>query len=256
MSYYDTSNTDSIRKRVLEKLKKNPLLMPLEICKLLDLNYTTHGRYVTGIKSRWKSHYQNEKGLISSIHHWTAYTFLYIEGKSRFRHGKDIIKAALAKNWIQTKAKNRWLLWKDPIGRLMWFETGRINLHVKKPGNIGRAFQLFCNAFSFTGLLSDFELEKCLENIRFKGAHYVIETGERLPKLKVELFHRSNGVVVKAGDKSHPTSYELEITYPGWGERNELLFNNLMQLLKGLLPSKLPGDIEEFKKTDRSFYTV
>jgi hypothetical protein len=34
----------------------------------------------------------------------------------------------LGVGWVSSWARNKWLLWKDRLGRLQWFETGRINL--------------------------------------------------------------------------------------------------------------------------------
>lgn len=84
---------------------------------------------------------------------------------------------ALREGWIASKARNKWLLWKDRLGRLQWFETGRVNLYVRRPANLGKAYQLVCNGFSFTGLLTNLEvLEQVLVSVRFKGAHYVFNT--------------------------------------------------------------------------------
>jgi hypothetical protein len=118
------------------------------------------------------------------------------------------------------------------LGRLQWFETGRVNLYVRKPGNLGRACQLVCNGFSFTGLITDLKmLEGILAGVRFKGAHYVFETNQRLPRFVIDLFARSNGVVIKIGDASHPNGIEVVTCYPDWAERNEHLYQELMSML-------------------------
>jgi hypothetical protein len=85
---------------------------------------------------------------------------------------------AVEVGWVETRARNRWLLWRDRLGRLQWFETGRVNLYVRKPVNLGKVYQLVCNGFSFTGLITDIKvLEKILASVRFKRAHYVFPTG-------------------------------------------------------------------------------
>ena len=134
---------------------------------------------------------------------------------------------------MQSKARNRWLLWRDRLGRLQWFETGRVNLFVRAPANLGRAYQLVCNGFSFTGLITDVKvLEQVLSGVRFKGAHYVFPVGVRLPRLTIDLFAESNGVIVKVGDRSHPDSLEFVVTYPDWCERNERLFAQISEVLQ------------------------
>jgi len=140
---------------------------------------------------------------------------------------------ALEVGWVASKARNRWLLWKDKLGRLQWFETGRVNLYVRKPANLGRAYQLVCNGFSFTGLITDVKvLEGVLAGVRFKGAHYVFDTEQRLPRLVIDLFAKSNGVVIKVGDTSHPNAVEVVCCYPDWAERNERMLEEIKDLLR------------------------
>jgi hypothetical protein len=118
------------------------------------------------------------------------------------------------------------------LGRLQWFETGRVNLYVRRPANLGKAYQLVCNGFSFTGLITDVKvLEGVLTGVRFKGAHYVFETEQQLPRLVIDLFSKSNGVVVKVGDASHPNAIEVVSCYPDWAERNERFLDEIRQLL-------------------------
>ncbi|MDH5782080.1 MAG: hypothetical protein OEZ35_00215 [Candidatus Bathyarchaeota archaeon] len=146
---------------------------------------------------------------------------------------------ALEVGWIETRARNRWLLWKDRLGRLQWFETDRVNLYVRKPANLGKAYQLVCNGFSFTGLITDMKvLEQVLQSVRFKGAHFVFDTKERLPYLVIDLFKKSNGVVIKVGDRTHPTGVEVIASYMDWAERNERLAEQLIEVLKQALTPK------------------
>lgn len=134
------------------------------------------------------------------------------------------------------------------LGRLQWFETGRVNLYVCKPANLGRAYQLLCNGFSFTGLITDIKvLEQLLSTVRFKGAHYVFSVGERLPRLTIDLFAKSNGIIIKVGDATHPDAVEVVACYPDWAERNERLFEQLNETLKRLLEPAMP---KRFEKPD------
>jgi hypothetical protein len=117
---------------------------------------------------------------------------------------------------------------------------------VRKPANLGKAYQLVCNGFSFTGLITDVKvLERVLAGVRFKGAHYVFATEERLPRLTIDLFARSNGVVIKVGDASHPNAVEVIAYYPDWAERNERLFEQLNETLKRLFESSVPNKFEK-----------
>jgi len=157
----------------------------------------------------------------------------------------DRVKAVEA-GWLQSRARNRWLLWKDRLGRLQLFETGRVNLYVRKPANLGRAYQLVCNGFSFTGLITDLKvLERMLASVRFKGAHYVFPTEERLPRLTIDLFAKSNGVIIKVGDTSHPSAVEVIATYPDWAERNERVLEQLNDTLGQLFKPAAPKGPEK-----------
>ena len=219
----------SVRHRVFSLLDENPLLTAKPLCKLLGLDYEKHARYVTDLRYKWKHHYRNEGGSKCSMHAWWGWCSVPC-GLDR--------KAAAGAGWRVTRARNRWLLWKDRLGRLQWFETDRVNLYVRKPANLGKAYQLVCNGFSFTGLITDMKaLERVLESVRFEGAHFVFDAQARLPYLVIDLFRRSNGVIIKVGDRTHPTGVEVIAEYMGWAERHERLSQQLLDVLNRLAPS-------------------
>ncbi len=228
--YCNNSNSSSIRQSVFEKLDENPLQTAKSLCKLLDLPYAKYWNYVGGLRHEWKYYHKNEHGSKCSIHAWRGWCHV----------PKSLDRAlALSSGWRLSKARNRWLLWKDRLGRLQWFETGRINLYVCKPASLGKAYQLVCNGFSFTGLLTDIKvLEQVLASVRFKGAHYVFNTDQRLPRLVIDLFAESNGIIVKIGDTSHPNGVEIVSCYPDWAERNESMLGELQSLLRNSLYEK------------------
>lgn len=237
----DNSDSDSIRQQVFSLLDKNPLLTPKPLCKLLGLSYEKYEHYLRNLRTEWKCHYKNERGSKCSTHGWRGWCYLPVS-VDRTR--------AVEVGWVETKARNRWLLWKDQLGRLQWFETGQVNLYVRKPANLGKAYQLICNGFSFTGLITDIKvLENVLASVRFKGAHYVFSTEQRLPRLTIDLFAKSNGVIIKVGDRSHPHAVEVIACYPDWAERNERLFEQLSDTLKRLFEAAAPNNVSE-KKVD------
>ena len=231
--------SESLRSQIADLLNKNPLLTPKPLCKLLGLDYQVHGRYVANARSFWKYHHRNEHGSKCSLHGWRGWCYLptsFID-TDKFCNGTlgGIRTRAVDVGWLASRARNRWLLWKDRLGRLQWFETGRVNVYVRKPANLGRAYQLICNGFSFTGLVTDIKvLEQVLSTVRFKGAHYVFAVGQRLPKLTIDLFQKSNGIVIKVGDDTHPDSLEVLATYPDWAERNERILEQVNDVLKRL----------------------
>lgn len=214
----------SIRQSIFRLLEKNPLLTAKSLCKLLDLSYGRHQAYVNRLKHEWRSNHRNEQvSKCSNVHAWRGWCYVPAEVR------RDL---AVDVGWVCSKAKNRWLLWKDKLGRLQWFETGRVNLYVRRPANSGKAYQLVCNGFSFTGLITDLKvLEKVLASVRFKGAHYVFSTEQRLPRLVIDLFAKSNGIIVKVGDTSHSNAVEVVACYPDWAERNERVLEEIRDLL-------------------------
>ena len=224
----------SIRAAVFELLDKNPLLSARNICRILELDYNYYKRYVWKLKSVWKTLPRNEHGSKCSKHGWRGWTYLPDEIRADQKwHGALRLKA-VHNGWIQSKSRNRFLLFKDRVyGRLEWFETGRVNLQVRSPANRGRALQLLCLGFSHTGLITDLKLlVPMLEAVRFKSAHYIFGTDERLPQLTIDLFRKSNGITIKVGDRSHPHAVEVIAEYPDWAEQNERLFQNVMELLR------------------------
>lgn len=239
-SLNENNESKSIRQQVFKNLDKNPLLTAKPLCTILHLKYKDYGKYLADLKWQWKSHYHKEQGSkCSSVHGWRGWCFVV--------NGLDRVDA-VGFGWILTKARNRWLLWKDKLGRLEWFETDRVNVYVRKPASLGKAYQLVCNAFSFTGLITDMKiLEKVLASVRFKGAHFVFKTGQRLPKLTIELFTKTNGIVIKVGDRTHPSSVEVIATYMDWAERNEALLNQVVAILGGVNRngSGIPNHIQD-----------
>ena len=232
-------NTRSIRQRVFSLPDQNPLLTAKPLCKLLGLHYRDYRNYVTKLRYRWKHYHRNERGSkCSTVHAW--------RGWCSVPAGLDRA-AAVGAGWRLTKARNRWLLWTDRLGRLSWFETNRVNLYVRTPANLGKAYQLVCNGFSFTGLITDMKiLEQVLESVRFKGAHFVFDAKARLPYLVIDLFRKSNGVIIKVGDRTHPTGVEVIAEYMDWAERNERLGEQLLDALNRLARSnRRPESAEE-----------
>jgi hypothetical protein len=229
----------SIRQLVFKALKKNPLLTAKSLAKILDLDYKVYKKYLWALKSTWKTNYRlglGSKAQIKPSFH-NARGWVYVDRLNLDR------ALALEGGWIRSESKNRPLIWKDPkkLGRMEWFETGRVNLFIRSPALKGRVYQLFCNGFSYyVQLITSMQvLSVVLESIRLKAAHAVFDVGEKLPYMVVDLFKGSNGIVFKSGDKTHPTAFEFHFCYPDWGEKNEQLLSQVQDLLKPKAPKKL-----------------
>jgi len=168
---------------------------------------------VSKTKWEWKYYYKNERGSkCSNFHCFKAKGKLEVELSQALRIvvQADWDKKGLGFGWMPSKAKNRFWIWKGKFGRAVWFETGLVGLNVRRPGNLGKAKQLFCDAFVNSGLITDFKvINPVLELIRPKSGHFPYSSGERLPYMVIRDFEQSHGIVIKVGDRTHPDSVEV-----------------------------------------------
>lgn len=224
-------NTETLTTQIKSELEKNPLLTAKKLCIFLALDYDRYGNYVNKVKSVWKYYHENGRGsnCLSDVHCWRGFGYVPL--------GVRVVLPL--DGWVATRARNRMLVFKSGLGRMELFETGRVNLYVRKPATLGKAYQLFCDGFFKTGVISDVKvLETCLKGIRFKSAHFVFETKQRLPSLTISLFDKSNGITVKVGDRSHPNSIEVIAGFMDWAERLERKFDGLFEAKEGFKPLK------------------
>jgi len=134
---------------------------------------------------------------------------------------------------VRTRSRNRYFLRKDKNGRWEWFETRRVKVRVRKPATVGKALQLLANGFFRTVLIFDIRVfSKFVQGLRFKGASATLDVGQRLPYERIEFLKESNGVVVTLGDRSHPTSIEIDFHLPRWGERIEQALESFVKVMK------------------------
>jgi hypothetical protein len=264
-SYCKSSNSNNginIRKRVFDLLEglgsgnqSNPLLTPKQICKLLSLSYKEYHNYVSKTKWEWKYYYKNERGSkCSNFHCFKAKAKLDLPLSSALRQvvGVEIDKFGSGFGWFPSNAKNRFWIWRGKLGRVTWFETGSVRLHVRRPGNLGKAKQLFCDAFFNSGLISDIKvINPVLEGIRPKSGHFPYSSGERLPYMVIRDFEQSHGIVIKVGDRTHPDAVEVIASFSDvWDnalgkleklEKSELRNAEVLAKVSGIL-SKLFDD--------------
>jgi hypothetical protein len=81
-------------------------------------------------------------------------------------------------------------------------------------------------------------MEQVLGGIRQKTAHYVFPVGATLPSVTIDGFRKSNGVVLKVGDRSHPSSVEVIASLPDWAEKMEGKLAEFAEVFSGATPSK------------------
>jgi hypothetical protein len=174
----------------------------------------------------------------------------------------DWKQGGLGFGWVPSKAKNRFWIWKGKFGRAVWFETGLVGLNVLRPGNLGKAKQLFCDAFINTGLVTDFKvLNPVLERIRPKSGHFPYSAGERLPYMVIRDFEQSHGVVIKVGDRTHPDSVEVIASFTDTLddaldkleriEKNEMKSCEALQKITGILSNLFNTDLNKQPETGR-----
>lgn len=218
--------TSSIRQLVFSLLDENQYYSTREICELSNLPYRKYRKYIWVLRHEWKTNRENEQRLQCSIHGWRGWFFVPAGLDSGL---------AVERGWVQTKAKNRWLLWKEPRGRLKWFRTNRVDVWVRKPFSMAKLYQLIANAFLATDLINDARvLEEIQKSVKEKEAHVVIDVGQRLPRLKIRDFEKSHGFIVRLGDSSHPHAVEVELPLPAWAKRIERQVAELKALVKRL----------------------
>ncbi len=205
----------SIKKQVEKLLNENQLLTAKMMCNLLKLDYKKYRQTLTNYRSQWKYNHENERGSKCSSFHcvrWGLWEKITINRGS-----------ALNVGWVLSKARNRFLQFKSVLGRVVWFESGTVRLHVRAPGNEGRAKQLFCDAFFKTGLIGTVEeLERLLGSLFLDSFHTVVKTGQRLPYVHVKDFAGTNGFEFKSGDRTHPHCFPRGTQIVTWNGLEEI----------------------------------
>jgi hypothetical protein len=208
----------SIRKEVFRELDKDPLLTAKNLAKVCHLPYRKYRQYLNNLRYLWKYNHKIEQGSkCSNIHCYKA-SVVFGDGQQPSRVD------ALELGWVLSHASNRFLFFRGKLGRAVWFETGTVVLHVRKPANLGRAKQLFCDGFFKTGLISDIKVFNGLvDRVGIKSLHAPYATSQRLPYLVIDDFVDSHGILIKVGDRSHPSSVEVIAEFRDRFERLEQL---------------------------------
>jgi hypothetical protein len=218
----DNGNTSSIRKQVFKLLDKNPLLTASSMAKMLELTpveYQKQKGYLRKLKADWKRYHVNERGSNGSIRNCPDEVHnAYFEGKVKFGVGKlslDMWKLGLPAGWFPTKSRNGFLIFKGSIG-LGWvrlYRTGTVELFVRKPANDGKCMQLFCDAFTKTGLIDSIRLVEDFQKTLMRRMHATFDTGMKQKYMKITAFSETHKFTFVAGDRTHPTCFEFMFEY-------------------------------------------
>jgi hypothetical protein len=226
------NNVTNLRQQVFQLLDKNPLLTAATISKLLNFTIEEteyYKGYLRKLKYDWKHYHAKQLGSIRCVPDDVHRAFFV--GKLTL----DIGKLDFVSGWLKTKSRNHFRLFRSVLGRVRFFGTGTVELYVRKPANLGKAMQLFCDAFTKTRVVTDIlDIEAFQKSLRIRGFHAVFETDQRLPYLKIPLFKGSNGIEVIIGDRTHPNSAELVVNYLDQVEQAKTLVEELSKVF-GLL---------------------
>jgi hypothetical protein len=169
---------------------------------------------------------------------------------------------AIKAGWTLSENRNQALIWKNQlhIGRIEWWATGRVRVHVEKPINLGRAKQLVYNAFVTNSLIGDRVIsEKFLADVEWYESHDVYETDRKLPYSIITSYGELGIKAIKTGDSSNPKAIEIEIVKAPIIEKYEELVGKLTVLFDKTITSselekaRLVETVEESSKTIRQF---
>lgn len=249
--------SDTIRRAKEQKTMKaainilldaDPYLKPLQICKLMDWDYDAYGKTVAQRKYEWKLSLiyglgsKSPKFAPDSQHHVRAFGYV---PKCLDRIFPGVTKRALDSGWKLSKNPNRMLYfneYQNTYGRVEWFETGRVNVHVRAPQHMGRVKKLVSLAFYENDMIFDTRIFlEFVDSFDWAGAHDEFRTSKRLPKTVIRAYEKL-GFIIKTGDKSHPYSVEVEWAHPLWAEKIEFFLEQLNKMMNP--PKKKPGDQE------------
>jgi hypothetical protein len=230
----------SIRQQVFCELKKNPSLTPKILCAILQLPWPQYQNYVKSLRFEWQRNYDFERGSNGCLPDDVKRCFYVL------RVPRGLVREGVERfGWVRSRARNRFLLWREGLGRVRWFETGTVELYVRRPASREKAVRLFCNAFTRTCVipLKSKEqakvLEDCLRTLHVRSAKATWDLGIVLPYRKITLFKGSNGITVLTGDKSDRTCLHIIFEYLQQFERLDRLEEILSDLLQPTPPKSL-----------------
>ena len=237
-SSISSDGANSIRARAFKELDESPLNTAKRLAVLLNLPYREYRNYLTKLRSEWKYYHKSERGSKCSSFHcvrWGLWERVVADRVDALRFG-----------WVQSRARNRFLQFKNGLGRVVWFETGTVRLHVRSPGDEGRAKQLFCDAFFKSGLIFDVNvLNKYQDSLFLDSFHTVVKTDRRLPYVHVRDFEGTNGFEFKSGDRTHPHCFEFIVRYQSQFEEAKRAFAEITKALDGLVHPNGNGVVDD-----------
>ena len=215
----------SIRQRVFKALDKNPLLTPKPLCILIGLDFHHYENYVKRLKHEWRRNQENERGSVRCFPDGVHSAFFKRVGWLVVR-----VPDCLPFGWLVSKCRNRYAVYRNGVGRVRWFRNGTVELFVRKPASVGRAMQLFCDAFTRTRLVNDIRVVEDFQRGLMRRAHFTFKAGHKLEYVRIQAFEDTHKFVMVAGDKTHPDCWEFMMEY----QAEVVEARRLFELFEGL----------------------
>jgi hypothetical protein len=139
----------------------------------------------------------------------------------------DVSGLALGVGWRLSRNRNHVLVWDKEqfaVGRVQWWMTGKVRIHVVKPQTLGRAKQLLYRAFISSGLIADLTIsEKFLGEVRWVSNHDVYLYEKSLPYKKITTYKELGVEEIVTGDFSHRKALEVHVVKPDIVSKFEVL---------------------------------
>jgi len=214
------------RRTVFTFLDKDPLLTASSLAQMIGIPIKERKKeqvYLKKLKYEWKGNHENQRGSIRSIP--DDFHNAFYKGALPLNNANDVFLKLrslvfgygstdfIAGAWVPTKSKNKYLLYKSRLGRIRLFTNGTVEIFVRKPVSDGKCMQLFCDAFTKTNLVDSIKIVDDFQKGLMRRFHATVDTGQRLPYVKVTAFQDTHNLTMVLGDRSHPTSIEFQVGY-------------------------------------------
>ncbi len=234
--------TGPLSLKVYESLGKCPSLLPKDICTMLSLDYDTYGHRVRTLRYRFFHKVSRKFGAGSNGSYFpdsqhNVAKSAYVPKSLNRKLFPEVTSAAIEAGWEPSKNTNRALIWKRDVrclGRIEWWESGKVRAHLNPPQTYAKFERLLCNSFFESGLIANSDIFRLFaQSFRNAGATLVYDYPIRLPYRVIRTFEKSYGVVIKTGDDSHPNGLEIDWAIPEWAEKLEQFLGvNIVNLEK------------------------
>jgi hypothetical protein len=122
-------------------------------------------------------------------------------------------------------------LFKNSLGRIRLFETGTVEIFVRKPASLGKCKQLFSDAFTRLYLIENIRVVDNFFKELVTRSHMTYKVGMRVPYMKVTTFQDTHKMIFVAGDRTHPDCYEFVLEYHAEVENARALMEQFRQFV-------------------------